>query len=352
MTHSLTILRVLRAASLLIVIAINASTSRAVEILNDSFSNLNNWKDLSTAITWGGNSTPVSAFTTAGGAATLTTTARAFSGYTATNQLKTFTALDHQFASPIAAEQNVVTIDFRVRWDGLNTSGGEAGRFMVVLTHDYPVGGLDLDLNDQFDNFAQESWARPAYHVRLRNSLSSPSFLQYGGGLSALGEFEAYDSSDPGSAPDYWLPGFISGAGGVSPGTGGDYPANSWVSTASGEASTAFQRFRYVISPDKQELFRDANDDGLGYTLEATMLLPPTSSAPYYHDFDTFEGVRLYWRGADGSSGPQQALLDSLSIDVQTIPEPSTLLVAGVFGMVLLVKRHRRRTLAAKKAFQ
>jgi hypothetical protein len=303
-----------------LVLAAVAEPRAAVVVLDEDFADLGAWDDLSTAVSWGGHTSATSAFDVGGGVVRLQRSGPAstvgYTGYSGADDLKTFTALDHRFEAPIDHASNVVEIDFRARWDRLDSSG-EKGRFMVVLTHDYPPGGLDLDLDDRFDDFDLEWWARPAYHVRLRSSGAASgqgtTLLQYGGGLTDLGEFEVYAGS-------VWLPGFVSGAGGVAPGTAPDFPSNSWVSTPTGLAATTWHDFRWVVAPDRQEIWWDEQGDGFEpEDLRATMPLPAHSGAPLYRWFETFEGVRLYWRGAgtpDAAGDPGQVALDWLRVEV------------------------------------
>ena len=325
-----------RSASLTaaLVLAI-ASLASSQTILQENFANLSQWDDLSRVVSWGGNSGPTSAFTASGGAVTLTDAARANSGYGTASSLKTFTALDYQFAEPIAHRNKTVTIDFRVRWEGIHNNNGEAGRFIVALNHAYPTGGLDMDYNDRYNDFDQPWWARPAYHVRIRNG-NDDSWLQYGGGHSSLGEYEQYHSG----GSNWWLGGFISGAGGVSPGNGSDFPANSWVSSNGPIASASWQTFRWVVEPHAQTLYVD-REDGNGFVQLMSMPLPEASdtSAPLYQYFEQFEGIRLYWRGAGSNGNNYQAVIDSLSVTV--VPEPAALAILLPAALAL---RRRRRT--------
>jgi len=302
-------------------------------ILNDSFSDLSQWKDLSTAITWGGNAVPTSAFTTAGGSASLTSSALANISYTTASGLKTFTALDHQFVSPIDHLSNTVTVDFRARWSSVG--GNESGRFIVALTHDYPTGGLDLDLNDKFDDFSQAWWARPAYQVRVRSGMTT--LLQYGGGLSPLGEFETYSDVGTSANPDWWLPGFVSAPGGGSPGTA---TAKGWTESADVLASATIRNYRYVVTPSEHQFWVDDNDDGqfAGGELKVTQnLLADPDNAAFFHVFDTLAGIRLYWRGASNYN----TFLDSLSVTVTPVPEPGALSLLALGAIPLRRRRHR-----------
>ncbi|MDV7394270.1 hypothetical protein RZS08_23010, partial [Arthrospira platensis SPKY1] len=70
------------------------------------------------------------------------------------------------------------------------------------------------------------------------------------------------------------MPGFISGAGSVAPGAGDDFPANSWVSTLEGLALSTFVQYRYVLFPDRQEVWRDDNGNGIFEPEELKAVMP------------------------------------------------------------------------------
>lgn len=273
------------------------------------------WKDLSVVPRWGNPPAHGSAFEWRAGVVRLRRSGeRSTLGHTrygGLTDLKTFTALDYRFEDPVRHGRSELTVDFRLRWPQQTEQSGEAGRFLVLLNHDYPEGGLDLtpegEPGSRVRDFSREWWARPAYHVRLRNSTTraGSSFLQYGGGMVAEGEYER--------TAEWWLPGFVSGAGQVVPGSGDDFPANSWIKTREGMASADFTSFRYRILPDRQELWRDDNDNGFleEDELKAVMPLPRESEAPLYRYFEDFEGIRLFWNGRDNGEGdPGQAELD------------------------------------------
>ncbi|MGB7441011.1 MAG: hypothetical protein WA919_08090 [Coleofasciculaceae cyanobacterium] len=302
------------------------SPSLAAVLIQEDFSDLTDWTDLSTAVTWGNNLEATSAFTTDLGAVYLTSEAFNYTGFGSADSLRTFTALDRQFSEPIDHASNIVTIDFQAKWNSVaNAGSAEAGRFIISLNHAYPEGGLDTTLNERYNDFDQEWWARPTYHLRLRsgstNNSQGTSLLQYGGGLTSQGEYEIFDNPNT-PTPDWWLPGFISGAGAVPPGTDLGYPNNSWVETATGLATTTFSNYRYVLRPNVQEIWFDSNNDGAFQTdeLQAQMPLPMTNqgNAPLYQYFPTFEGIRLYWRGAGGENRGQ-VFLDNLTVTVESV---------------------------------
>jgi hypothetical protein len=210
------------------------------------------------------------------------------------NGLRTFTALDYQFPQSIAHRDVEMVFDILCQLAETSVSG-ENGRFLVALNHDYPASGIDLTPEGQAGSKIsdisnpEDAWfARPAYHLRLRASPTAPSFLQYGGGNSIEGEYEI--------GSNWWLPTFISGAGGVPPGLGEDFPSNSWVKTPGGITNT-WRTYRWVMRPDRQELWVDSNGDGFfdDDELQASMPLPDSSPAPFYKYYENFEGLRLMW---------------------------------------------------------
>lgn len=297
-------------------------------ILDEPFADLAGWQDLSTVPRWGSPLGHRSAFTTEGEQVHLIRSGeddtRGFTGYQNTDSLKTFTALDHRFTEPVERSGAAIIVDARMRWETVTNTSGEGGRFIIALNHDYPEDGFDLTpegtAGSKINDFSADWWARPAYHLRIRNSNTGAgsAFLQYGGGDTDLGEYEA--------TSDWWLPGFISGAGNVAPGAGDDFPANSWVSTPAGLAREDFAVYRYVIHPDRQEVWLDESGSGVfaPEDLRATMPLPRESEAPFYRYFETIEGLRLFWNGGAGGSGDTgQVYIDHVTVTVNK-DEPPT----------------------------
>lgn len=298
--------------SLSILTAVNHA--EPVVLLEDDFSGgLANWKDLSTAITWGGNTTAVSAFEVQDGVVQLNGSVFAHAGYTQTTDLKTFIALDHQFETPVDHKTHTLTVEFRLRWQedtlAQPAQSGEGNRFLLVLNHAYPEGGLDLTLDDKYNDDSKAWWARPAYHLRIRGGNGSGNFamIHYGGGHSDDGEYEFYSSGNR----QWWIIGFISGANGVSPGSGDPFPANSWARTSVGIASTNFTDYRYVIKPDAQEIWVKESGE---YVLKASMPLSLSLNldGPRYRYFEALEGLRFIWRGQVG-----QVYLDHVKVTTE-----------------------------------
>ena len=300
----------------------SAPLSAGEAVFDDGFADLSAWDDLSTVPLWGSPARNRSAFSTEGGRVHLIRSGeddtRNYTGFQNAHGLKTFTALDRRFAEPVDRRAASITVDARMRWETVTNTAGESGRFIIALNHDYPEGGLDLTpegtKGSRYNDFSAEWWARPAYHLRIRNSNTGAgsAFLQYGGGDTDLGEYEA--------TADWWLPGFISGAGNVAPGAGDDFPANSWVSTPTGLARDNYALYRYVIYPDRQEVWLDESGTGVfrPEDRKAVMPLPEESDAPFYRSFETIEGLRLFWNG--GSDG--QVFVDHLTVTVNTDEPP------------------------------
>ncbi len=294
------------------VVAALVSVGTAGTLIDEDFSDLNAWNDLSTAITWAGSG---SAFTTAGGVVEMTDTAKSNTGWTVGEDLLTFNCLDHQFASPIdrTVSDTVITVNFRAKWSP-GALSNEGSRFVVTLTHDYPSGGLDMDKDDKWNDFSDEWWARPAYNMRIR-TLQDEAMLMYGGGPATEGEFEHNAT--------HWMPGFSSGPGGHSPQPG----THGVVGAGAGRYSQSeFKDYQYIITPTQQQLWYD------GQLVGTQDISDAFDSQGFRQDFAAIAGIRLYWRG----SAESQAIIDSLSVDV--VPEPASLTLLGL-GAALLRRR-------------
>lgn len=308
-------------ASLIFLMSMRLFAATTV-LIDEDFADLSNWQDLSTAISWAGAPVGGSAFEIAGGvlqnnAESLATTMWGASG------IRSFSAIDFPFPANINHATNTVTVDFRLRWEVVGTTG-EANRVAFMLIHDYPEGGMDLSPDAKVGDFSDQWFGRPAYQVRIRGGFNPPDaapYMMYGGGLDQEGEFE---KQKDGETPLYWLPGFVSAAGGTSPGGTPDdnYPLTSWTMGTIAPASTTFKRYRYIVEAHLQSLWVDADDDGAGYVKILEMPLPleadaPTDPAPpLYRYFTGFEGLRIYFRGPGTGSLNNQAYLDSVKITV------------------------------------
>ncbi|MGC9450263.1 MAG: hypothetical protein ACP5I4_02345 [Oceanipulchritudo sp.] len=284
-------------------------------LIDEPFDDLSGWDDLSTAISWTGQPVNGSAWETTGGILSLNEAGIASVGLTPWDSIgktRSFTALDRQFSEPLTHRDGDLVIEIRVRWASMIYDlRGEWNRINLMLVHEYPAGGLDLTRDVKVYDFTQEWWGRPSYQVRIRGNdralgdgEDGTALLMYGGGYSPEGEFEIYSDS---LGPLWWLPGFSSTAGGdasnggPSPGVGDPWPCNGWVRSSKGLASLQWQRFRYVVAPDHQALYVDADDDGMGWVRDGYMPLPEEAeapgTAPLYRYFESHEGLRVYFRG-------------------------------------------------------
>jgi hypothetical protein len=298
-------------------------------ILEENFSNLDGWTDLSTLISWGGRSAAgTSCFTTGseGGttAVSMTSDGMSHAGYSGGDDLKTFSALDFVFPDPILHRDATLTVSFDARWDDVRPS--EKGRFMVVLMDEYPEGGVrGEDLSD----FEGDPYGTPALHVRIRPGMTT--LLQYGGGHG--GEYEKYGGA-------WWLPGFIQNAlpascdgscgnpcGGTqcpeccgSPGhdNSNAWPDGSWIATEGNVCGTSWKRFAYRIEPERQVLEVDGEE-------VVAMPLPDTQpSAPGYEYYERFVAMRLYWRGLENAYIAELSVArsDATRADAAARPRP------------------------------
>lgn len=281
-------------------------------IFSDNFDSglSSQWVDLSTALPWGGNPVGTSAFTTAGGYVTLTENAKNNTGYGA-GKLSMFQALDFQFPEPIdrSGGQATITVEFRAKWD-TGTLSNEGSRLGLHFVHSYLEGGLDVNTPSKVTDASEEWWAKPAYNMRIR-TVQQDSLLMYGGGPTAEGEFE-YDAGN-----GYWLPGFSSAPGGASPqnfvpgveGAGvGNYSQTEW------------KDYKYVLKPDRQELWYDGILVGTQMLGDITDPAQTFDNNGYQKQFDVIEGVRLFIRG---QAGRAQAFVDDFVIMVD---QPATIL--------------------------
>jgi hypothetical protein len=283
-------------------------------VFQDDFNNLDQWQDLSTAVTWAGSSNG-SVFQSIAGVVSLKSSGGDVGAYTTAASLKTFTALDHRFATPVNRLFQSVTVVARLKWQTV-AGNAEANRFNISLVHDYPAFGLDVTPDLRIADFNQAWWGRPAYQIRIRGSGNaadgSKSILQYGGGLDIEGEWEPYRVS---GIPQWWLPGFNAAPGGGSP---GNAAAKGWVFSNSGLGSTSWQTFYYTVGPLVQTI-------GVNGVIRGTQMIGTSDGNPYFNTFDSLDGLRLYWRGANADSNVE---IDWLTVTVRgVVPQPVATLV-------------------------
>lgn len=191
-----------------------ATAFNRVVLLEDAFSNLNNWKDMTLAVDWGNQSSPDSAFAIVDGSVQISSAAQGWTSYTTSTGLRTFTSLDFQFPEKIQHSSSVLEIEFRARWQRYGTGKAENNRFLVTVQHDYPEEGIVLNNPLLITDPTGHPWARPAYQIRMRgagdNVLDAnnggSTILQYGGGAVAEGEYEYLASYG------WWVPGFNASA--------------------------------------------------------------------------------------------------------------------------------------------
>lgn len=307
-----------------------ASAATPTTLIYDDFGSISQWADLSTAVSWGGHVGPTSAFEITPGGSTgsvVSLKTEALGNNRWDVGLRAFSALDYRFDTPLWHEDYILTIDFRAKWAQEETwPWGEGNRLVVFVTHDYPENGLDLtfegELGSKVSDFSDHHWARPAYNLRIRgtsinnnNVWPRTSLMMYGGGDEIEGEFEVYTGPN---GEQWWLPGFSPAPGGGSPGLA---PAKGWVESIDGGlAKTDFHNYRYVITPDEQRLYFDANDDGLfdESELQAVQNLRSDPTNPFFNYFEHLEGIRLFWTGRNyGTVNYGQTLPMSMNDDVE-----------------------------------
>jgi hypothetical protein len=297
-------------------------------IFQDTFSDSLQYRDLTKVNLWGTNSVPTSGFkrgmkADASGLSFMsifqTDSAKKYSGYQTPTSLKAALAFDYNFSSLFRATDSM-KLEFDVLWEE-TVSGGNPGRIVIALMHQNPS---EIPAGAIVDSFqAKAPFGRPAYSFRILNRIpqgtNNYANMQYGGGKDSLGEFEKY-SSGPFA---WWLPGFISGPGGISPESSVDYPrgpVNRWrrYTLAS---KTAWRHFTWKIFPEKLEVWTRSSGRPEGNdTLTMAMVIPkmgplpnmlstlqtghgltnPLDSLPtLYHWFPSINGVRFYLNGGN-----------------------------------------------------
>jgi hypothetical protein len=221
----------------------------------------------------------------------------------------TSTAFDVMFES-LSHQSEVVSVEFDYMSEQLS-GNGESGRLGIALLNDYPEQGPQFD--DVFNTEDEAPFARPAYNLRLLNGTGTDkqAYLFYGGGNDFAGEFER-------TGDQIWLPGFISGPGGTSPGSQNDYPKGPVkICNKSTVSASEWTRYTWFIYPEKMEVYsRPSGTDSFQNQLLMSMSIPyidqPVNDIlskmslfhgvfveqlpTLYNWFDEFVGVRFYFR--------------------------------------------------------
>jgi len=318
--------------------------SQYVTVINDDFSDSLKYRDLTQKMTFGSYVLPVSGFkrmakTDLNGlsfsAITQTDSARKYAGYINPNSTKASLAFDYRFPE-IDRTTDSISVEFDVLWGQL-VSGGNTGRIVVTLMDNLPESIPVGSITDSIASLAP--FGRPAYSFRILNRIpqgvNNYANMMYGGGNDSLGEFEKYTSGNN----RWWLPGFISGPGGISPESNiPEYPlgpVNRWRNYTLASA-TNWRHFTWKIFPEKLEVWtRSAALAAGNDTLVMRMVTPkqgplpemlsklqlghnlptlPDSLPTLYHWFQKVNGVRFYLNGQN------QTYFANISIKASFIP--------------------------------
>jgi hypothetical protein len=287
------------------------------EVRTETFQNKDNLTDLSELLIWGSNSDAESAFATGPKSDIhdleyqsiyLTNHAIGMGGYNS-GSTYTSTAFDLMF-EPLSHLTDVVSVEFDYLSAQLS-GNGESGRLGVALLTDYPEQGPQFD--DVYNAEDVAPFGRPAYNLRLLNGTGTTkqAYLFYGGGKDVDGEFER-------TGDQVWLPGFISGPGGTSPGSLPDYPIGPVkICNKSVVSASEWMRYTWLVYPEKMEVYRrKCGTDSIQNELLMSMSIPNTNQTvndimtkmslfhgvfveqlpTLYNWFDGFVGVRFYFR--------------------------------------------------------
>jgi hypothetical protein len=311
--------------------------------VRDDFSDFSNLNDLSRLVIWGDNKTPVSCFaldkiTDDKGrmfqSVFVTDEASPYSTYHAQvngkPSLRTMSCFDYEFPN-INRHNKTIKIEFDAFWKQYDSGYGEQGRIVVTLVHDYPEGGPSEGDIDKLN--LEAPFGRPAYNVRLRNSQPvketdanyvhrSPTFMLYGGGLSADGEFEKSTSLG------YWMPGFSSEAGGGAPGqpSASDYPNGAFTKKSDRpwqwNPVNEWYHYTWIIDQEVMSLYmRPSNSEEKNNQLVSRMAIPRDDKGDdyildelqkihavtvaqkpaMYKWYESFNAIRVYFRAFNGN---------------------------------------------------
>lgn len=202
-----------------------------------------------------------------------------------------------------------------IEFDYLSASlsgSGEGGRLGIATMYQYPPGGPKF--NDVYNQKKSHPFGRPAYNLRILNKADNGNgaYLFYGGGDDELGEFEQ-------TGDGIWLPGFISGPGGFSPGQKKNYPEAPVLETTNTMVSSQYwHHYTWKITPRHLLVYtRESNEPDSKNELQMDMLLPEGGETEVvqqlndfyqtnvnqlpanYHYFAKIEALRFYFRSID-----------------------------------------------------
>jgi len=316
--------------AVLIVMAITAK-AQYQPIIQDNFSDSLQYRDLTTKFIWGSNLQAVSGFRRlqkadqtglSFSAINQTDSARKYAGYIPANSLRASLSFDYRIPE-FNRTTDSLNIEFDVLWDNL-VSGGNTGRIVVALLHDLPQ---DILFNTILDSLnAVAPFGRPAYSFRILNRIqqgqNNYANMMYGGGKDREGEFEKFS----GATGNWWLPGFISGPGGISPESNiPEYPlgpVDRW-GPYTIASSTHWRHVTWKVFPEKLEVWiRNSSSPVRNDTLALMMVIPkpgplssmlatmqqghglsapPDSLPTLYNWFEKVNGVRFYMNGANST---------------------------------------------------
>ncbi len=227
-------------------------------LIMDRFVDRTKFIDNSVLLHWGHYNDTVSAFVRNSkadntgltfSALKLNDTAILYTNYhnTAIRSLKAATCIDYVF--PVFNRTlDTMKIQFDMLWPTVAGSG-EVGRVNIILLHSYPNGGAKFGEIDSLTHI--HPFARPAYNVRLRNSVTvtNKGFILYGGGNEELRRMYIHDEIN--KVYKHWLPGAVpASATNVGPFTYPDSISSKDYTTTVASA-TNWKHFTWLITPEK-----------------------------------------------------------------------------------------------------
>lgn len=318
-------------------LTVHQSLSQEI-VLQDGFSDKNKFLDLSKLLFWHSDQDTLSAFelVTVGDANDLQYQALSLKdeaigegGYNSGSAYAS-TCIDYQL--PLYNRHfDTLTIEFDYLSNELSGSG-ESGRLGIVTMYEYPREGPQF--NDVHNQEKSHPFGRPAYNLRILNKTTdgNGAYLFYGGGQDELGEFEK-------TGDQIWLPGFISGPGGFSPGQKENYPIAPVLETTSTMVSDQlWQHYTWMITPSHLLVYtRQSAQTEDKNVLRMDMLLPEGNTTElitqlndfyqtnidqlpeFYHFFDRIEALRFYFRSIDNG------YLANLKVSKTNHFEPATI---------------------------